>query len=258
MKLLILLLLFSNFAWSQKSIGSGSFQGSVKPMLTGLINDFYSLVAKFPNFPTEFTPLMEETGNLLQPKLNLLAECPSVMSKKCAGSLQELQQRLSKIEAITLKLLARQQLSESLHLEAIGGMRLLNQFQLAMASLKGTIDNTSFLIKAELRPSQKSYPLVKKIDELRDLAGMALVEHVPYLYKEDFRHFYLDFVFPLETELPKVSNYEYMNRNVRYLNFTFNLLKMNLTKKNKKTPEGMGPLLENMHNRWNGVMRSYY
>jgi hypothetical protein len=258
MKLFILLLLLSNAAWSQKTISSGTFQGTVRPIVTGMINDFYNLVSKFPEFPHEFAAIMDETGNLLQPKLNLLTDCPAYLTKNCLSSLQELQGRLSKIDGITLKLLANQKMSESLHLNSLNGMRFLYQFQAALASLKGTIENTTFLIKAELKPSQKSYPLVKKIDELRDLAGMALVEHVPYAYKEDFRHFYLDFVFPLETELPKVSNYEYMNRNVRYLNFTFNLLKMNLTKKNKKTPEGMGPLLESMHNRWNSAVRVYY
>jgi hypothetical protein len=36
------------------------------------------------------------------------------------------------------------------------------------------------------------------------------------------------------------------------------LLNQSLTKRNKKTPEGMGPYLATIHNRWNSILRYYF
>jgi hypothetical protein len=112
-------------------------------------------------------------------------------------------------------------------------------------------------MRAQISDKKNTATLVKQIDELQTVLSLAVVEYIPYGYREDFRHFYFDFVHPIELQVSKNNNYEFLNRNVSALNFAINLLNQNLTKRNKKTPEGMAPYLSLIHNRWNSLIRYY-
>jgi hypothetical protein len=99
--------------------------------------------------------------------------------------------------------------------------------------------------------------MIKELDELTTIVSLAVMEYIPLNYKEDFRHFFFNFIHPIQQQISKKNNYEFLNRNIYSLNFSINLLNQTLTKK-KKTPEGMAPFLAVIHNRWNSIIRNYY
>ncbi len=113
-------------------------------------------------------------------------------------------------------------------------------------------------MRARIKQKKETYTVVRKIDELQAMLSLSIVEFIPFLYKDDFRLFYTNFVHPIEVQLSKHKNYEFLNRNVNSLNFSINLLNQNLTKRSKKTPEGMAPFLSLIHNRWNSLLRYYF
>ena len=259
MKILILLLsLFCLNARAQHSISSQTFQINVRPVLSGILQDFNQMIVLFPDFPKEMVELSHDVDSLAQDKEGLLKDCPRLVEKKCLPAIKAIQAKLSTISTTTIKLMANQRMSTDLHLDSLSGMRLIYQFQSVLEEVKGSMDNIAFMIKAQTMPRLETYPLVKQMDELNTLSSLALVEYIPFGYKEEFRHFFFNFVHPIQMQISKQINYEFLNRNIIALNFTINLLNMNLTKRNKKTPEGMGPYLATIHNRWNSILRNYY
>lgn len=153
--------------------------------------------------------------------------------------------------------MAQQKISSALYLNSLSGIRLVSQFDYELEEAKGYLDNSSFMLTAQIPQKRETYFIIKELDELNTLLSLAVVEFIPFMYREDFRQFFFNFVYPVQLQISKNMNYEFLNRNVNSLNFAVNLLNMNLTKR-KKTPEGMGSYLSVIHNRWNSILRYYF
>lgn len=258
MRILVLfILLMSQTAFAQRSLNRESFMVNVRPVLNGILNDFYQMVTLFPDFPKEMVPLIQELDNLTEDKETLRETCPRLIEVKCKVTLTSLRTKLQKLRALSLDVLTQQKMSSALYLNALSGTRLLTQFDNELEDIKGKLDNASFLMTAQIPNKVETYTILKDLDELNTFVSLAIVEYIPFVYKDDFRHFYFNFVQPIQLQISKNRNYEFLNRNVDNLNFAINLLNMTLTKR-KKTPDGMGPYLATMHNRWNSLLRYYW
>lgn len=194
--LLFILLISSSSVWAQKTLSKEAFQGNVRPVLNGIINDFYQMVSLFPDFPKEIINLVDTMKDLGVEKENLRIGCPRILTKKCLGAIDNIRGKLSALEATTLKLSSEQRPPSALYLNGIGGMRLIMEYSLSLSRIKGQLDNSSFLIRGQIPIRRDTYRVIKELDELNTLLSLAVVEYVPYNYKEDFRHFFFNFVHP--------------------------------------------------------------
>lgn len=252
-----LLLLLPSLAFGQRSLSRDSFMVNVRPVLNGILGDFYQMISLFPDFPKDLIPLVQELDGLTSDKEVLKETCPRLIDIKCKDTVQNLRGKLTKIRSLSNVLLKQQNLSSSPYINSISGLRLVTEFDSELEEIKGLLDNTSYLLSAQIPQRRETYALLKELDQLNTMISLALVEYIPFTYRDDFRHFYFNFVQPIQLQISKNKNYEFLNRNVESLNFAINLLNMNLTKR-KKTPEGMGPFLAIIHNRWNSLLRYYF
>lgn len=259
MKLLLPFILLISFeAQAQKTLNQGTFQTNVRPVLVGILSDFYQMIALFPEFPKEVISVVEGVDGLYEAKEELHQLCPRQLQLTCLQSINQLRTKLSNIQARTLELQARQQMASNLYLSNLAGLRTSNEFMLTMENLKGELDNAAFILKAGALQKKSTVEIIKQIDDASTYISLTVIEYIPFSYKEEFRHFYFNFIRPLQQQISKQQNYEFLNRNLNSLNFAINLLNQSLTKKNKKTPEGMGPYLSLIHNRWNSLLRYYF
>jgi hypothetical protein len=256
--LLLLILIYAPHGFAQKTLGRDTFMVNVRPALNAILSDFYQMITLFPDFPKGLIPLIQELEGITSEKEALKERCPRTITVECKDTLNSIRGKLLKIKLQSLSLMKDQEVSKSLHLNALSGWRLISDFDSDLEEVKGYLDNTSFLITAQIPHKRPTYTIIKELDELHTLLSLAVVAYIPYDYRNDFRHFYFNFVHPVQIQISKFKNYEFLNRNVNSLNFAINLLNMNLTKRNKKTPDGMGPYLAVMHNRWNSLLRYYF
>lgn len=260
MRLILILsfLLVTPHAFAQRTLGRDTFMLKVRPVLNGILSDFYQMITLFPDFPKELVPLIQELDNITSDKESLRETCPRLITADCKDILNSIRTKLVKIRIHSLTLLKSQEVTSSLYLNSLSGWRFVSQFDSDLEEVKGLLDNTSFLITAQIPHKRPTYEILKELDELNTILSLAVVAYIPYDYREDFRHFYFNFVHPVQIQISKFKNYEFLNRNVNTLNFAINLLNMNLTKRNKKTPTGMAPYLAVIHNRWNSLLRYYF
>lgn len=258
MRFLLLLSLFiSSTAFAQKQLSREVFMANIRPTLNAIVSDFYQMVGNFPDFPKEIVPVFEELNSMTADKENLRTTCPRILNEKCKEQITNIRKKLQKLKGLSFILITNQKMSSSLHMNALSAMRLLSQFDSDLEEVKGLFDNVAMVMTAGLPQKKETYDFLKRLDELNPILSLAVVEYIPYMYKEDFRHFFFNFIHPIQQHVPKSTNYEFVNRNINSLNFALNLLNMTLTKK-KKTPEGMAGYLATIHNRWNSIMRYYY
>lgn len=229
----------------------------VRPILNGILSDSYQMVSHFPDFPKEIIPVIEELDNLTADKEILRTACPRLLNEKCKDQITNLRMKLQKIKGLSFLLISNQKMSSALHMNTLAAQRLVSQFDGELEEVKGLLDNVAMVMTAGLPQKKETYFFLKQLDELNPILSLAVVEYVPFMYKEDFRHFFFNFVHPIQQHISKTNNHQYLNRNINSLNFAINLLNMTLTKK-KKTPEGMGSYLATIHNRWNSILRYYY
>ncbi len=253
-----LLFLLSSPLMAQKNLGRETFMANVRPSLNAILSDFYQMISLFPDFPREIVPLLQELDSLTEDKEVLRETCPRTIGPKCKKTVDSLRTKLQELRSLSMKLMVRQKMTSSLHLSSISGLRFVTLFDSELEEVKTYLDNASFLTTSQISTKRQTYQILKELDELNSILSLAIVEYIPFLYKEDFTHFYFNFVHPIQIQISKNNNYEFVNRNIHTLNFTLNLLNMNLTKRNKKTPEGMAPFLSVLHNRWNSILRYYY
>lgn len=259
MKLLFLVcLILSSPLYAQRSLNSLTYQANVRPILKGIISDFYQMVSLFPHFPDQLIPILERMDNLHTEKENLKEKCPRYLEKKCLGNINKLQEQLVSININLLKLIKELQITDSLHLNSLSGLKGTVNVQATTEELKGLLDNSSLFLKAQRSHKRLTHEIVKQIDEVSTQISLTLIDYVPFVYKEEFRQFYFNFVHPSQQHLGKKTGHEFLNQNIKNLNFSLNLLNQNLTKRSKKTPEGMAPYLLTIHNKWNSLLRYYY
>lgn len=252
------MLCFSPAAFGQRKLSQEAFQVNVRPVLSGILSDFYQMISLFPDFPREVVGLAEQMDDFTADKEILRSSCPRQLDEKCLETIESMRGKISTLQDKTLAMLLRLKPSSTAHLSSLAGLRVIYEFHSQLELVKGQLDNSSFLIKGKIKSRHHTFPLIRQLDELSTLISLSLVEFIPYQYQVDFRHFYFNFVHPVQLHKSKNQNYEFLNRNINSLNFSLNLLNMNLTKRNKKTPEGMAPYLATIHNRWNSLLRYYF
>jgi hypothetical protein len=259
MRILIFILCFlPTVSFAQKTLGRESFMVSVRPILNGILGDFYQMVVLFPDFPRELIPLIQELDSLTIDKETLRETCPRIIDVKCKDTLNSLREKLIRVRNLSMNLLVHQKMSQALAINSLAGQRFVTEFDTELEEIKGYLDNSAFMLSAKVPQKRETYFILKELDELNTILSLSLVEYIPFAYRDDFRNFYTNFVQPIQQQISKNKNYEFFNRNVNALNFSINLLNQNLTKRNKKTPEGMAPFLSVIHNRWNSILRYYF
>jgi hypothetical protein len=248
---------YSLVSFAQKSVGREVYMINVKPVVSGILNDFYQMVSLFPDFPKNMVPLIQKVDSLNSDKEILRITCPGLINIKCKSTVNSLRAKLIDIRSISLLLLSEKQHSQTFQINNLSALRIMSDFDSLLEEIKSDLDNSSFLMTAGIHQKKETYYILKSLDELNTYISLGLIEYVPNLYREDFRQFFFNFVNPLQRQISHNTNHDFLYRNLNTLNFSINLLNQTLTKK-KKTPEGMGPYLSVIHNRWNSLLRYYY
>jgi hypothetical protein len=258
MKNIFFVLIFlTKFTWGNSTISPQTFQINIKPILSSIIQDYYQMLSLFKGYPPEIISIVKLFNNLEDEKKSLENICSQKNPNDCFTLLAKIKNQINEIETLSLGLLGNIELENSLYFNSIIGIRQVTELHLGLMELKYKLSQISFLQYTKIKNQKSPYRLMKMIDELQLKSSLCLIDFVPRQYKEEIKTFYFDFIFPLERQLKRDSNVIFFNQRLNALNFSLNLLNQNLTKRNKKTPEGWAPYLLTIHNKWNSIFRYY-
>lgn len=261
MKALLLLLwsLSALAAAPVREINVNSFQVHVRPQLVGIHQDIQQIFMAMPGYPAEVFQALSLVDQLLSQAQSAQNVCPGKLQTTCLSQLQSSLIVLRDLERLWLTQEARFATPTDASLTALAGRKRWIQLMEAARNLRAHLEAEALAIQAERQGERMNmWQWRKSVDEIEDWIDMLIVEFVPGKLQEDFRSAWMNFFRPLYKHCVLDNNRRFLSRNLDSLNFYWNLLNLKLTKRLKKTPEGMSGPLNAIQNRWNQVMRVQY
>ncbi len=242
-----------------REINVNSFQIHVRPQLVGIHQDIQQIFMTMPGYPSEVFQTLTMVDQLLSHAKAAEKICPRKLQSSCLPQIQSSLKLLRDLERLWLTQEGRFTTSNDGAVTTIAGRKRWLQMMEIARGLQATLEAEALAIQANRTGDRMNmWQWRKSVDEIEDWLDMLIVEFVPGKLQEDFRSAWMNFFRPLYKHCVLANNRRFLSRNMDSLNFYWNLLNLKLTKRLKKTPEGMSGPLNAIQNRWNQVMRVQY
>jgi hypothetical protein len=257
--LLLLLWSLSAAATPVRELNVSSFQVHVRPQLVGIQQDIQQIFLTMPGYPAEVFHALSQVDQLLALSRAAKSVCPGQMQSSCLPQLQSSLSILRDLERQWLSLEARATTATDASITTIAGRKRWLQMMEAARHLQAQLEAEALAIQAgRTGDRMNQWQWRKGVDEIEDCLDLVVVEFVPAKLQADFRSAWMNFFRPVYKQCVLGNNRRFLSKNLDSLNFYWNLLNLKLTKRLKKTPEGMLGPLNAIQNRWNQVMRVQY
>jgi hypothetical protein len=249
MKLVILwCALFCFQAMAQRELPPGVFKSVARPQLSGIINEFYQMIEQFPDFPKDMNHLINTSKQFEDDRQLIIQTCPRYINDFCLSTIERMLKGVQELDLLTTTFYGFLKSNNEPYISALTGLRFIDLYQNELLKLKSALEFASFTYRAK-KSQIKTDPILLLHDRMKTYLSLSVPEFTPYIY---------NFIRPLEHHLSTPTAHTFFYKNLKELNFSLNLLHQNLTKRSKKTPQGMSGSLNNMHMRWNLIQRAYY
>lgn len=259
MRWLLLFIFLSSTCLANSKLSRASFQVHVRPQLVGIHQDFRQILNTFTDYPPEVLQLLTRMDRFREDVQSLRTACPLRAELGCVGALSALQLETRELEKLFIHYQGNVHFSSATGLASLSGLRIWMRLEQARAKLQRKLDVEILCLSAGRAGERASTAeIVRLIDEIESYADLLVVEFIPPKYQDEFRSAWMNFFRPLHRHAELGGNLQFLTTNLDQLNFYWNLLNMRMTKRLKKTPEGMSGPLNAIQNRWNQVIRINY
>ena len=238
-----------------RSLSPQVFQTHIRPQLVGIDQDIQQIFLAMPHYPAAILRALELVDQLQQQTIRGTNNCPSNISVNCQPQLQAALTILRELDRLWLEQEAKQKSSADASMTAVLGAQRWLQFYQSTERLRAAIEATLLALAAQRKLPMNTWQWRRSSDEIDNWINLLVIEYVPQRLQEDFRSAWMNFFHPLRRQAILHGNSRYLSTNLDSLNFYWNLLNVKLTKRLKKTPDGMLSPLNAIQNRWNQVMR---
>jgi len=133
-----------------------------------------------------------------------------------------------------------------------------NRFQEVRNSLLDTylqLFQFSFFYQANIQTSKLPEDFIKLFDKAYNEFNIYLIESSDIRFQEEFLAYWNGFIKPVSQIILAHNEKSYFIRNLNDFNLRWNVLNVELTKRNKQVPKQVETLLKIMHNRWNNILK---
>lgn len=251
-----LLLSLSVAAASEVKLSEQSFQVHVRPQLVNIQQAIQQILLTFPGYPVQVFTMQSLVDQLTAVTAEAQKLCPGRLQRACLPQINRAVLLLREMNRLWLTQEAKTSFPQSASLAPLVGKKSWNAINTAAGQLQLRLEAEALALQAQ-RTSQRLsiWDWHRRVSEIDDWQNLMVVDFIPGKLQDEFRQAWVNFFRPLQQHCVLNNNRAFLVRNLDSLNFYWNLLNMRLTKRLKKTPEGMGGPLNAIQNRWNQVLR---
>ena len=232
------------------------FQTQVRPQLVGIDQDIQQIFLAMPGYPPQVLRAMDLVDQLLKQTQLATPLCPRELTTNCMPQIQQTLLLLRELDRLWLMQEIQAKPSTDASVGTLMGGRRWLQLSQTNLELKAGLEASALSLAAKRRLEILTMWHWKKLaSEIDNWLNLLVIEYVPVRLQEDFRSAWMNFFLPLRRQAILANNPMFVTTNLDSLNFYWNLLNVKLTKRLKKTPDGMQAPLNAIQNRWNQVMR---
>jgi len=266
-------------------VSKHAYRRSIKPRMRTIIREFYTLMSHFNPLHHELMQIKYHLDRAKKQTLRVSTSCEKERTENCNLILKKLYNDLSLLDKSILQ--AQQKLLQQISVPQIEEPRTrrrskkyLKEKALERKALRESIQtlltNTHFFDEIgilsykcineversliSLTPSFENIQsnallLTTYLEQLEILWSILLVEYSFEKYRTDIRTLWTHYINPLRQMAFKHNNRKHLINNLEYLSFIINDFRMKMTKGTIKIPTKAQGLLNNMHSRWNWILR---
>jgi hypothetical protein len=257
--ILIFLFSFNCFAQTAREISPQSYQIYVRPQMINIQQDIQQVFLSFPGYPAEVFESQKIIDQLIITSDKLKLACPNFLSAVCMPQINEVIIQLRSLERVWWKFESKAQFNADGTIGGISGKHRWLAVLKTSITLKQRLEIEAMAIAAErTNKPWNSWEFRKMVHEIENMQNIMIIDFIPSRLQEDFRSAWTNFFRPLYKQTILTGNKAYLTENINKLNFYWNILNMKLTKRLRRTPEGMSSPLNAIQNRWNQVLRIYF
>jgi hypothetical protein len=258
MRLLILALFLFNatFALAARELSTQSFQIHIRPQLVNIQEDIKQILLTFPGYPADIFIAQNLTDQLMASTMKAHSLCPGELKKACLLPIQDAIKIMREMERVWLTQESKTSFPANASIALLNGKKRWNQIIMATRRLRSILETESLAIEADRNSKRLTiWDWRRRVDEIDGWQTLAVIDFIPGKLQEDFRQAWMNFFRPLQKHCVLSNNKTYFSKNLDSLNYYWNLLNMRLTKRLKRTPEGMSGPLNAIQDRWNQTLR---
>ena len=113
----------------------------------------------------------------------------------------------------------------------------------------------SFFYQANIISNTTPKDFIKQINKAYNQFNIYLIVSSDIRFQEEFMAYWNGVIKPVTKVVLSHNEKSYFIRNLNDFNLRWNVLNIELTKRNKKIPKQVETLLKIMHNRWNNILK---
>lgn len=254
--LFAILTLISSRAFCARELSTQSFQIHIRPQLVNIQEDIKQILLTFPGYPADVFIAQSLTDQLMVSTLKAQALCPGELKKACLIPMYEAIKLMRELERVWLTQESKTDFPSNASIAVLHGKKRWNQIIMATRRLRSILESESLAIEADRNSRRLTiWDWRRRVDEIDSWQTLVVIDFIPGKLQEDFRQAWMNFFRPLQKHCVISNNKTYFTKNLDSLNYYWNLLNMRLTKRLKRTPEGMAGPLNAIQNRWNQTLR---
>jgi hypothetical protein len=254
--LTVILILLSINAYSAREVSAQSFQIHIRPQLVNIQEDIKQILLTFPGYPMDLFVAQSLTDQLTAHTVKAQTLCAGELKKNCLIPMYDAIKVLRELERVWLSQEGKIAFPANASIAVLNGKKRWNQIIMASSRLRSILESESLAIEADRYSKRLTiWDWRRRVDEIDGWQTLVMIDFIPGKLQEDFRQAWMNFFRPLQKHCVMNNNRAYFSQNLDSLNYYWNILNMRLTKRLKKTPEGMSGPLNAIQNRWNQTLR---
>lgn len=241
----------SNFSYAHIQLTDESYEYRVVPHLGGLQEEFYNLLQVhhlYFNRIQNLRPLVAKVRNLLGREVPLRINCNQLPLNELENYLHELDQG---VYHWMKGLITAQSLSNDFF--ALDSSLFFFFQTLFTAQMRVTHLQLSSEKKCQDWDSLRS-----SLREIQLAYEQLLIKGLPTELQEDYLALWNHFLRILFVKIIPEKNRSLFVARLEGLNFAWNYFMRRVTKERKDVPQGELMIVQSMHNRWNGMLRTIF
>lgn len=228
----------------------------VKPQLFSIGQDYRTLMSLLNPHLEDLKLKFSLYQDLLDESQSLQTSCDQTSAENCIKKLNDYINKLGNL----IKNSDEVELTETFSDESNRENSLLtfHHYSIYMSSLQELFFqflNYKFFIEAGIPPLLKTEVLIKKIEDSFNSFNFYLLSTSDPQFTLALTAYWNSFIKPLQAVVLKESDKSHFLRRLNDFNLRWNILHVELTKRNKKVSNQVITLLNTMHNRWKIILR---
>lgn len=244
-------------AYSPKHIKltQNEFQRLVKPQLNNIKQDYQTLIGILNPHLKDYKSIFRHFNDLKKREEKFINYCSKTSNENCQEIVNIYLNRLDQIIKTLYKVSPPKEDQHHPYEQTLKSFDLQQKLISELLDTHMQFFQMNFFHKAKIKVEQLPVHYTKLIQKANNQFNLFMIKSSDIRFQDQFLSYWNGFIKPISNYVLSQSEKGHFSKNLSDYNLRWNMLNVELTKRNKKISKQSKTLLKIMHNRWNNILK---